>query len=148
MTRTGKLLRQLQAAPHPTKGISCTVTEIWHGGAARDTLLHELVHALRLARGLACRRPLGDGWVDSEEFIAVMVTNMYLSEKGKHRALRGDYGHSFKPLTNPGSFAFDHKEPLTVFRDEMPKLARDLAAVDCRFNPLRDYLRAFASVAF
>jgi len=113
-----------------------------------DTLLHELVHALRLVRGLACRRPLADGWVDSEEFIAVMVTNMYLSEKGKNSALRGDYGRTFKPLTSPGSFAFDHKEPLTVFCNEMPTLARDLAAVDCKFNPLRDYIRAFVSVAF
>lgn len=113
-----------------------------------DTLLHELVHALRLVRGLMCRQPLGDGWEDSEEFLAVMITNMYLSEKGKHYALRGDYGRTFKPLASPGSFAFGYKELLKQFRDEMPELARKLESVNCKFNPVRDYVRAFANVAF
>lgn len=112
-----------------------------------DTLLHELVHALRLVRGLACKRPLGDGWVDAEEFFAVMITNMYLSEKGKQYALRGDYGPTFKPLANPDGFAFTYKDLVKQFRDEMPDLATKLERVNCRFNPLRDYLHAFASVA-
>jgi hypothetical protein len=99
-------------------------------------------------RGLACKQPLGDGWVDSEEFFAVMITNMYLSEKGKHYALRGDYGPTFKPLGSPDGFAFAYKELLKQFRDEMPDFARKLEAVNCKFNPMRDYLRAFASVAF
>jgi hypothetical protein len=113
-----------------------------------DTLLHELVHAMRFVRGLICRRPLGDGWQDSEEFLAVTITNMYLSEKGKESALRGDYGRTFKPLTDPGGFAFRYKELLQQFRDEMPDLAGKLASVNCRFNPMRDYVRAFASVSF
>lgn len=54
--------------------------------------------------------------------------------KTEHYALRGDYRRTFKPLANLNSFAFDHKELLSSF--------------NCRFNPLRDYLRSFASVAF
>src|SRR5262249_48701701 len=63
----------------------------WQGGCPQyegadnepdDTLVHELVHAVRMLRAEFNEIPTWDrDWVNEEEFLAVLVTNTYLSEK-------------------------------------------------------------------
>ncbi len=64
------------------------------GGAGRDrdeVLLHELVHAMRITRGLMnqCYEATIRGFTNQEEFMAVVISNVYSSETG--RALRKDH---------------------------------------------------------
>lgn len=60
------------------------------GSAADEILIHELVHANRMVRGVR-NTCFGAprGWGDYEEFVAVTLCNVYSSEKG--RPLR--FGH-------------------------------------------------------
>ena len=53
------------------------------GGAADEALYHELVHASRIVRGLADRMPVNKKYGDEEEYLAVLLANIYLSEKGQ-----------------------------------------------------------------
>lgn len=56
-------------------------------------LLHELVHALRYTQGLANPVPTKEPvWDNEEEYLAVVVTNVYQSVKGA-RPLRRGHGH-------------------------------------------------------
>jgi hypothetical protein len=65
------------------------------GMQADEVLCHELVHAGRQMKGLESNRALGANAVDKkyeneEEFVAIVVTNIYLSEK-KQSKLRGTH---------------------------------------------------------
>jgi hypothetical protein len=135
---------------------------------ARDeTLLHELVHACRQIRGLENSGPIsapfevlrrGDGTVvqlmtgatakptihsqiynDSEEFIAILITNIYRSENGRQGLRRDHLGGNSQlvyPLTNARNF-------LTVWRPQIARLCAQMkvvcdtiAQVPCHFNPI------------
>lgn len=48
-----------------------------------EVLFHELVHASRQLRGVMLRYPVAGGWGNEEEYLAIILTNLYLSEKGK-----------------------------------------------------------------
>jgi hypothetical protein len=66
------------------------------GAGPQEVLLHELVHTLRDMRGTRYAYPTEGGarvYDDQEEFLAVLVTNIYMSEcYGVNMKLR--YGHS------------------------------------------------------
>lgn len=61
------------------------------GALPDEVLFHELIHVTRELRGLQTRLPVdgGGGYGNEEEYLATMLTNLYLSEKGV--ALRGAY---------------------------------------------------------
>lgn len=62
-----------------------------------EVLFHELVHVTRDLRGVRTQRPV-DGAGDfgnEEEYLATVIANLYLSEKGK--ALRGVYSDQSSP---------------------------------------------------
>lgn len=63
--------------------------------AADEVLYHELVHVTRFLRGQLTMAGVsgGGGYGNIEEFFATVITNIYLSEKGKTK-LRGDYGYT------------------------------------------------------
>lgn len=76
-----------------------------------EVLLHELTHASRKVRGVLYRMPMGGGYGNQEEFLAVLVTNIYRSQKGETRLF--DYrGHSI----DPGAF-LDSVSPSPPLRD-------------------------------
>jgi hypothetical protein len=55
-----------------------------YAGLADEVLLHEMVHGLRDLQGLAYRTPTRDslaGYKTEEEFLAIVVTNVYISAK-------------------------------------------------------------------
>jgi Effector protein len=48
-----------------------------------EVLHHELVHASRQMRGVMNEMPVNKGYDDMEEYLAVVLTNIYLSDKGQ-----------------------------------------------------------------
>jgi hypothetical protein len=138
---------------------------------ARDeTLFHELVHALRQMRGVedsaALPAPLallrkGDGprsalgmgtvekagkysqiYNDYEEFVPIVITNVYRSEKGRsglrrdHLAEKGGDPELAFPLTNARVFYDIWKKPISKLCAEMPDVCDRIASVSCSFNPI------------
>jgi hypothetical protein len=113
-------------------------------GSADVTLLHELVHAVRPAVGRKLMdQETQEGWTNLEEFFAVVVENVYRSERGD-KVLRGGWDHSRldgEAATSAG-FLKDKTQRARV-EDTMKRedLARRLARLpEIPFNP-------FAAVA-
>jgi len=135
--------------------------------AVDETLLHELVHAFRQASGLedsfrldapfdVLRR--GSGSVtqlmtqttatrpnkhsqiynEYEEFVAILITNIYRSEN-KRVGLRRDHVGDFElafPLTNARNFLTVWRPQIDRLCGEMHAVCNQLAAVECHFNPI------------
>src|SRR5262249_50774702 len=55
-----------------------------------EVLLHEMVHAARDMKGVSYLLPMAKGYENEEEFLAIVITNVYLSEKGQ-TALAADH---------------------------------------------------------
>lgn len=63
-----------------------------------DVLFHELVHAYRAMEGLFEWVETGNTWHRTEEFFAIVLTNVYVSEIGRSDSLRGDHSSQFHSL--------------------------------------------------
>jgi len=105
------------------------------GDDAGEVLLHELVHALRQMSGLLDPYPMERGFDTQEEFFAVLVTNIYTSERGRFRQLRGDHGNL--ALVEPQEWATDREYRALTYAVviSQPSLVRRLARVRAPFNP-------------
>ncbi len=123
--------------------------------APDEVLLHELIHASRQVSGVSRRDHVGK-YTNEEEFIAIMIDNIYLSEKNK-RHFRGshhfDEDGNHETLKNPNRF-LDNSQHLNIapyrmielLRMRQPKLYVALAAIGpgrgagrANFNPIRDW---------
>jgi hypothetical protein len=121
-----------------------------------DVLLHEMVHAVRLMRGFWRSGQTMTHFDSVEDFYAVLIANMYLSEIGREVALRSDHNILFHPLRQIAPAVWldpravvrlpvrnrtgpwdDHEYQLDLLRQEMPDLYLGLASVPCRWNPVR-----------
>jgi hypothetical protein len=114
-----------------------------------EVLYHEMVHAVRALKGL---QTLGfsmktkNGYDNMEEFVAVVVTNVYMSEK-KQTQLRS--GHGRGVLTEPEKFLDSPLVPapgarglLNIFRSKQRGFFDALAKIDAnsaKFNPFRQF---------
>src|SRR5262249_53425930 len=120
------------------------------GGATsepHETLFHELVHALRQVWRTRWTDATFGGLTDQtdvEEFIAVLVTNIYASANGK-KILRAAHV-SHKPLDTSfaDSFGVFQLSRMTVplveyFCTANKGFCDDLAKVDACFNPIRAF---------
>ena len=119
-----------------------------------EVLLHELVHALR---DLQCRRDnmayRGSGNVEfrygnREEFLAILVTNIYMSEK-KRGPLRGAWmldpagGNllSGEAATSEGFLKSSWRlREVSVLYKEETQLFKGIGSADTSFNPIREYI--------
>lgn len=119
-----------------------------------DVLFHELFHALRFMKGLFEEIKTGDTWEYTEEMMAVIATNVYVSELGRGDSLRGSHSLKFESLKdNKSTFGGD----LTVGRNfynsnfkivdqiarEMPDFTGPLEKTDAAsrvadWNPFRE----------
>jgi hypothetical protein len=104
---------------------------------ADEALLHEIVHAMRLVNGVMQFLPMNGGYGNLEEFLAVLVANIYRSEKRVSDLY--DYADN---LINPQSFLNTILTPtprlaLGILRSGQPMLFKALAQVSAAFNPLR-----------
>ncbi|MFL5240688.1 MAG: M91 family zinc metallopeptidase [Gemmataceae bacterium] len=124
----------------------------WKGSAADkpgsdgpEILFHEMCHGVRQMNGKMYCSSMADnpGYDTYEEFFAIVVSNMYRSEKGL-TTLRQDH-HGFNalpaPLTDPEQFLKDgsNLDHIQKAAEEDPKkvLINNLANVACRFNPFK-----------
>jgi hypothetical protein len=121
-----------------------------------DQLLHELIHAVRETRGEFNQVPSWNkDWMNEEEFFAVVITNIYLSERGV-KNLRGNYlgmGVLRPPLdtsegflgkgADPSRDQMEHRRMLSRLCTESWALCQDISAkvLTAQFNPIREYMR-------
>lgn len=117
-------------------------------------LLHEIVHAARATLGVMKHTPQGR-FDNYEEWVAIMLSNMYVSSKYKSTTFRGDHQtaqltalssltHQSLVMSNPGLAESSMYRYVPMFREEILKLVGDMEALTlklkdapCAFNPLR-----------
>jgi hypothetical protein len=123
-----------------------------------EVLCHELVHAGRQMNGKEHLKALNAHYNNEEEFVSILVTNIYLSEKkqvdlrGSHRSIKTRVGdrivarrHDILPhperfLDNPQGLSPSPKELLEKIRNRQPKLWHALVKLKKPvFNPPRDW---------
>jgi NleD-like pathogen effector protein (putative zinc metallopeptidase) len=113
------------------------------GNAVEDTLFHELVHAMRIARGRYFVRNLSswDFRHSSEEFIAETFANIYHSSRGESDYY-GTYQGSFMRKKEMYAYLEDDLELVRALKfyletEQLAKFAANLQQPD--YNPFRDY---------
>jgi hypothetical protein len=107
------------------------------GNDQGELLVHELVHAVTMMAGcMTGGRPMPGGWDDEDEFRAIIVADIYSSERG--RPLRQTHRFGIA-LENPQPWRTDphFKRLLGRFITALPDLAGELGRIDTPFNPLR-----------
>lgn len=124
---------------------------------ADDVLFHELVHALRMLRGLMDMSKIR-GWDNIEDLFAIMLTNIYNSSNNRNNDLRGDHGVPFRVLGNSAlrpTEQIDEQGFYTAFSTDidrlwlsLPDLCQGMSRVACRWNPLRARVNAANSRVF
>jgi hypothetical protein len=119
-----------------------------------EILYHELVHALRriAGEGRRWRRSMNQNYHNSEEYLAIVLTNIYLSDK-KQTLFVGDHlsAEKTKPLTswqrdhfleNSQNVDLSPMQLLTEFRESQPSFYNALARLPPnkpKFNPVREH---------
>jgi len=134
---------------HLGPGSQCAQRDVAVGGYANqsnETLLHELVHALRWVSGKNHTKAVSGGlsfYDNKEEFIAVLTQGIYASEL--KRPIRSSHFLHFEiDKELEGSFDFfktgaDTYKYVKAFCHENPFFTRGLADIDVPFNPIRAY---------
>jgi hypothetical protein len=115
------------------------------GWGPDEVLFHEMVHAMRILGN-------DDGPLKEEEFFAVLVANIYISEKGKSfEHLRYRYEALSRHMTEAEIEPFifllqydeqkkeDHFSLIEKFCKQHPTIAPMIAKAPAKFNPIRDY---------
>jgi hypothetical protein len=113
-----------------------------------EILLHEMVHALRRMRNTVDNhKPLDQPRYDTvEEFMAIVVSNVYRSEMNRP-GLRADH-HGFTALPPaqenaqafldaPGKGADSNKSRMQEFKKDNPDFFNDLKKSPAKFNPFK-----------
>jgi hypothetical protein len=121
-----------------------------------DILVHELVHSLREMRGqLNCIPTRTTGYDNQEEYFAILLQNIYASEKGLTILRRNHHGFApmQKSLSTSETFLGKGQRPLsteqlenrqlvTRLTNECLTLCRNIVShVRAAFNPISEYLR-------
>lgn len=151
------------------------------GMRADELLFHELVHTIRHVRGRTRTRGIGGSVVyngkehalgdfnNIEEFLATMLTNVYVSAAGEGRPLRGAYLIKQTPAGRPVSWnvrptpgkqtagalkagytqsettVLEYLGVVTQITVDEPDLTRAVSRIECDYNPLRDYQRLYGA---
>jgi hypothetical protein len=121
-----------------------------------DLLIHELVHSLRHTRGQLNLVPTRTaGYDNQEEYFAILLQNIYASEKGLTVLRRNHHGFwpMLKSLSTTETFLGKGQRPLSTeqlenrqlvsrLTNECLTLCRNvLTHVRAAFNPISEYLR-------
>jgi hypothetical protein len=116
-----------------------------------EVLFHELVHVFRRVSGKFNRHDLGGAlyrYDTNEEFIAIMVTNIYISDRSNKikSSLRRDHrGFQRLPADFAAPFGFFSSSTRTFalvedFVKSNHGFSAMVAHVDAPFNPIADYM--------
>lgn len=125
-----------------------------------EVLFHELVHTGRKLDGIYKLTPTTDAaspYQNVEDFIAILLTNIYMSEKGK-RVFRGSHGstriasdkHVILSKEESTSLGFlNAKANYDLVREfcDKDRLAPGFIALDVPFNPIRAFSRTRGTFA-
>jgi hypothetical protein len=116
------------------------------GSMPDEVLFHEMVHGLRDIQGWNDQQPMGGGYDDQEEFLAIVITNIYMSAKTKSiKGLRANHDEDLQELKPPfntsAGFLTDqgNLQKLVYFdRDEMLLFfgLGMIADFEAPFNPI------------
>jgi NleD-like pathogen effector protein (putative zinc metallopeptidase) len=117
-----------------------------------EILFHELVHVFRGVSGKFVKRPVFGGltrYDDSEEFVAVLLTNIYISDRSNKikSGLRADHQgfHPLEPqLAQPWGFFSSGTQTFNLiktFVTDNPGISRRIATdlAKAPFNPIAEY---------
>ena len=116
------------------------------GAAADEVLFHEMVHALRDMQGVSNPVPtVNTSYLNEEEFLAIVVTNVYISAKGgtKFRANHFDDSILWSPLNTSKGFVEDedNRKVLTNYSSMWQPTFGQLANLtQPKFNPFREVI--------
>jgi opacity protein-like surface antigen len=115
------------------------------GNNPDEALFHELVHALRLLAGLS-NQLMVNVYGNTEEYLVITLTNIFISAKNPLAPLRGDHG--FGAMRDPQHFLENVQNimisPRTLmerFRLEQNRFYLGLTNVDAKFNPVAQFDR-------
>ena len=128
-----------------------------YGSLPDEILFHELIHALRGGLLLNNATPVQGGltrYSNTEEFLAIVITNIYISDPKNNSSSGLRAGHAGKlPLEKrfSRSLCFFASSPqilplLLDFQAKQPRLATSLASVKANFNPLEAMATNLAAV--
>ena len=112
------------------------------GADPGEILFHELVHALRNTARKWRQGSIGGiapSYENDEEFIALMLTNIYISER--HRPLRRDI-RGFVPLAQTSESTVKSAAKITlieVVKRDHPEMFRRITRSSAKYNPLKLY---------
>lgn len=106
-----------------------------------EILCHELVHAMRHTQGELDRRPMKDDFDRVDEFHAIMVANIYCSERGRplRRNHHGGAAMQHDFATDAFRFYAWYNKLISKFVSDLPELARKLNRITCKWNPVREH---------
>lgn len=111
-----------------------------------EALVHEVVHAAFMVHGRLTTDHVNRGFIDELEWIAVLIADIYRSQKGKHDLLGShDWGIFFNDTDNFLDNKRVHPSPralLDRLRSLAPLLFDDIASIPvakAKFNPIREY---------
>jgi len=114
------------------------------GYRADETLFHELVHASRTTNYgfVGMKKGSLEHMQDPEEFLAVMLTNMYRSERGAQKFNRDYRTGQLVSQVQLEMFLASRREYLDELADYMSDvLVKLVAPLKMPFNPFRDLKR-------
>lgn len=135
----------------PDHGAVCSATAPGSGcpgSTPQDTLLHELVHAVRDIQGRRNPIPLmepGKSYTDVEEFYAILLANIDMSFRGvaSLRRQHADYSSLPAAWSTSDGFLSDatHRKWVSEFcSGDSVDLSSQIKTVSAKFNPIREYL--------
>jgi hypothetical protein len=115
-----------------------------------EVLCHEMMHAARWLGGDFKKTPIPSmpEYETEEEYFAILVTNIYSSEKGRGvESFRKSHNLVYKPemsTVEAAPFVFlgqnDNLRLIAKFCSQHPVIAPMIAQVPAAFNPIRDFL--------
>jgi hypothetical protein len=121
-----------------------------YGNLPDEVLFHELTHAFRIVRGSLNRGTQLHGgaeavYSDSEEFLAIVLSNIYISDITNPRSsgLRGGHlrhDHLDNAVATSVSFFKSNPQVLPILREfvaSAPAFCKALCNVRAAFNPIR-----------
>lgn len=102
-------------------------------------LYHEMLHGYRQQKGQVMQR-FNIGMDPSDEFYAVLASNVYISERG-FTTLRASWNTKLKPmsklLADSEMFYDEFKDGIELWFAMDPAFCADMAKVEARFNPFK-----------
>jgi hypothetical protein len=133
---------------HKGTDVACKNGSSYCADLDDEILLHEMVHALRYMQGVSNPVPTTARYKNEEEFLAVVITNVYVSKKKGNTLLSPayrKYGPLQAPLNTTAGFLEDtleekeNKRILTFYSTHWQPVFGRLGEVDTLFNPFRPF---------